>query len=47
MNNKQIKTKKTTKKCEKNRNYLFTSKSVNYSVLGTLKEVLGHDDLQG
>ena len=28
-------------------NYLFTSKSVNYSVLGTVKEVLGHDDLQG
>ena len=32
---------------KKYRNYLFTSKSVNYSVLGIVKEVLGHDDLQG
>ena len=32
---------------EKKRNYSFTSKSVNYSVLGTVKEALGHDDLQG
>ena len=32
---------------KKHRNYAFTSKSVNYSVLGTIKEALGHDDLQG
>ena len=32
---------------KKHRNYLFTSKSVNYSVLGTVKEVLGRGDLQG
>ena len=28
-------------------NYMLTSKSVNYSVFSTVKEVLGHDDLQG
>ena len=32
---------------KKHRNYLFTSKNVNYTVLGTVKEVLGHGDLQG
>ena len=32
---------------KKHRNYVFTSKSINYSVLGTIKEVLGHEDLQG
>ena len=36
------------KKIEKKHdNYSFTSKSVNYSVLDTLKEALGYDDLQG
>ena len=32
---------------KKHRNYLFTSMSVNYSMLDTVKEALGHDDLQG
>ena len=32
---------------KKHHNYVFTFKSVNYSVLGTVREVLGHDDLQG
>ena len=34
-------------KKKKHRNYLFTSKSVNYSVLDTVKEALEHGDLQG
>ena len=30
---------------KKTRNYLFTSKSDNYSVLGIVKEVSGHKDI--
>ena len=45
------KTKKNGKYNEQMRkkhgNYLFIFKRINYSVLGTVKEVLGHDDLQG
>ena len=33
---------------KKHRNYSFTSKTVNYSVLGIVKKkVLGHADLEG